>query len=574
MFAVPIRLLAGLGLIALAPGAVAPQPAKPAKAAPNPCAYRPIPNDAGGNPELKSPDPVHSVDGVLRYTLKINYAEHEIAGCQVHLRNYNGKLVGDTLHVKPGDVLYIDLDNDLPQKDGGHSMAGMHDEPMSQDVTNLHTHGLHVSPSGKSDNVFLEVWPGEIEHYKIEIPKDQAPGTFWYHAHVHGSTSTQVSSGMEGAIVVEGGLDEVKGIKGITEHVLLLQQISYDEKGVIEDFSQNFGRGKWEKSLRRITINGQLVPVIHLRPGEIQRWRVIHGGVHENIALNYTGGALHEISTDGLSLGRSVGWTPAHPLMLSPGYRSDVLVKGVLPRGARTATYYLVDGALPATKTIEGEFEVATLRAAAAAAAKRSGKTLRALPSRAALFAKVAGKPEAILAKVIVGDDPVEMDMPTEAALAPTVPHRDIRPDELTGAPQTVTFNITNGICDHTGKCVTGCVPPAHGCALRFMVDSYTYTKDSPPRVLVLNTAAKWTLGSDAGAHPFHIHVNAFQVDRMEPDGKKHRIWKDTWYVDPDDGKTVILTRYEDFPGDFVLHCHILDHEDMGMMQKVSIREH
>ncbi|MEI9928403.1 MAG: hypothetical protein WDN44_12800 [Sphingomonas sp.] len=92
---------------------------------------------------------------------------------------------------------------------------------------------------------------------------------------------------------------------------MLLQQISYDEKGVIEDFSATFGRGKWETSQRRITINGQLVPVIRMRPGEIQRWRVIHGGVHENVALNFTGGALNEISADGLSLGRAVGWTPA-----------------------------------------------------------------------------------------------------------------------------------------------------------------------------------------------------------------------------------------------------------------------
>ncbi|MEI9928404.1 MAG: multicopper oxidase domain-containing protein [Sphingomonas sp.] len=210
----------------------------------------------------------------------------------------------------------------------------------------------------------------------------------------------------------------------------------------------------------------------------------------------------------------------------------------------------------------------------AAAAVKRGANGLQALPSRAALFAHVAGKPEAVLAKVIVEGDPVDMAMPSEAALAPTRPYADIRPDELNGAPQSVTFNIANAVCDDVGKCVTGCDPKVTpACALRFMVDSYTYSSNSPPRVLALNTAARWTLGTDNGAHPFHVHVNAFQVYRTEPDGLKHSVWKDTWLVDPDDGKTVILTRYEDFDGDFVLHCHILDHEDQGMMQRVSIRK-
>ena len=104
------------------------------------------------------------------------------------------------------------------------------------------------------------------------------------------------------------------------------------------------------------------------------------------------------------------------------------------------------------------------------------------------------------------------------------------------------------------------------------MVNDYTYTAKSPPRVLILDTAAQWNLSSLVAAHPFHIHVNPFQLDRLEPDGRIHRIWKDTLLVDRNDGVVPIWMRYETFDGDMVLHCHILDHEDEGMMQRVSIR--
>jgi FtsP/CotA-like multicopper oxidase with cupredoxin domain len=87
------------------------------------------------------------------------------------------------------------------------------------------------------------------------------------------------------------------------------------------------------------------------------------------------------------------------------------------------------------------------------------------------------------------------------------------------------------------------------------------------PRGLELGKADEWIVASSAVAgHPFHIHVNPFEV--IDPSGERY--WKDTLFVDK--GQTVKLrTRYETFDGDFVLHCHILDHEDQGMMESVRI---
>src|SRR5690606_13518743 len=96
-------------------------------------------------------------------------------------------------------------------------------------TTNLHTHGLHVSPVGNSDNVFLSILPGEVQDYEIEIPDDHPGGLFWYHPHHHGGVCQQVRAGMAGALIVRGELDEVTEVAAATEQVMVLQAIELDD---------------------------------------------------------------------------------------------------------------------------------------------------------------------------------------------------------------------------------------------------------------------------------------------------------------------------------------------------------
>ena len=95
-------------------------------------------------------------------------------------------LSGPTLHLYPGDRLELDLINNLNES------------------TNLHFHGLHVSPANNSDNIFLDVAPGKTQHYSVDIPKDHHPGTIWYHSHMHDLSYGQVSAGLSGMFIVEG----------------------------------------------------------------------------------------------------------------------------------------------------------------------------------------------------------------------------------------------------------------------------------------------------------------------------------------------------------------------------------
>lgn len=517
-----------------------------AAAAENPAAEA-APTEPSALPELPSID--SGDDKMLSTTLQLGYSLNRL-GPQanpdekdvVRLRTYNGRLIGPTLRVRPGDTLSVTLVNQLPCltppcicKD--EAALEHHHVETSRDLlsaippsnifntTNLHTHGLHVTPKDPGDNVLREVVPGCSWSFRFQIPADHPSGTFWYHPHVHGATAIQVGSGAVGALIVEGnGLDLVPEIRAARERVLVFQQIPYTctakqadpkarcteaDPGRVEDFTNDFGNGKWPKAWQYTTVNGEIQPVIYLSPGEVQRWRSIHGGIRESINLavadaNSTilSGWLHEIALDGLPTGEIA---PRLSVELQPGYRSDLLVKAPSQPGV----FYLLDKAAPAAEALLAEPES-----------------------------------QKILGVIVVQGTRVDMKLPESSQLArfriPSVTDQEIAGRD----PQKVQFDISGG---------------------KFTVDNEEFPGKT--RCLELGRADEWLVTSTQAAnHPFHIHVNPFEV--IEADGRRY--WKDTLLVKA--GQTVRLrSRYQVFDGKFVLHCHILDHEDRGMMQMVEI---
>ena len=170
---------------------------------------------------------------------------------KVHLRGYGGtgtdpdRFVSPTIEVAPGDTIRVNLNNKLPpdpsclMPDQHMSDQKMPNTPHCFNGTNLHTHGLWVNPSGNGDNVLLSINPGVKFQYEYNIPGDHPSGTFWYHTHRHGSTALQVSSGMAGALIVRGNRlptalangDVDTLLKGMTERILVMQQIQYACRG-------------------------------------------------------------------------------------------------------------------------------------------------------------------------------------------------------------------------------------------------------------------------------------------------------------------------------------------------------
>ena len=138
---------------------------------------------------LVRPAEIRSANGILDATLTaargpVRLGDHAFSGLL-----YNGAYVPPTLRARLGDTLRITFRNNLP------------DTP-----SNLHYHGMSVSPQGNSDNVFIHVHPGETFRYEVRIPASgrQGPGMFWYHPHAHGFVNDQILGGMSGALVIDG----------------------------------------------------------------------------------------------------------------------------------------------------------------------------------------------------------------------------------------------------------------------------------------------------------------------------------------------------------------------------------
>jgi FtsP/CotA-like multicopper oxidase with cupredoxin domain len=335
----------------------------------------------------------------------------------------------------------------------------------------------------------------------------------------------------------------------------------------------------WGPSGRYTSINGQIMPRFpDAVAGRVERWRNIHAGIRDSINLqfipmrrsakpaslrslakhsewisqNCVGAPLtqFEIASDGLTHGQAIRKSQT---ILQPGYRSDLLM--VFPAAGE---YCVIDGSIPADGSVSGEAESRRLLGTVSVASGApAGNDPTAYLTRQLMIAARQWMPADVRQKVM---DDLARDLRLDAFL----PHATITDGELTpNSGQKVEFNIAGG---------------------KFMVNGKSYDP-ATARDLILGNVEEWTLTSAAGSHPFHIHVNPFQVSRIlnaqgvdvsvpgsgdtEYEGTKG-IWKDTLFVKG--GYTLyVRTRYQRYIGEYVLHCHILDHEDQGMMQNVRV---
>jgi suppressor of ftsI len=414
--------------------------------------------------ELREPPVQLAENGVLETTLE---AKNDPAA-GVGGMTYNGLLPGPTLRLRPGDSLKVTLLNNL----GG-------------DPTNLHVHGMHVSPSGNSDNVFLHIENGQSFDYEFDVPANHPAGLLWYHPHHHGDTMQQTAAGLAGAIIIEGDFDQLPGIKDLTERLLSLQGPFLGSDGM------------------QFLVNGQNNPTIAIRPGQTQRWRLLNSSANVFFNLQLDGHQLHRIALDGNPL--PAVWT-VDTLLLGPGERAEVLVQG----GA-AGTYALRSLAWGPGHQAQPEAQVATIVAAG------EPETLAPLPTTIMPLA--------------------------EPLIDLTNVHIDRR--------RVITFTESMK-------------------APYFSIDDKGFDPNRVDQTVQLGTTEEWVVRNTSDEwHPFHLHVNDFQV--MSVSGKSQAPhYEDTVPVPPQ-GEVVIRTRFLDFAGKTVYHCHILAHEDAGMMGVVEM---
>ncbi|MGO7981815.1 multicopper oxidase family protein [Rhizobium johnstonii] len=619
---------------------------------------------AGAMAVLPEAPLISSAGGEAFWNATINYVDAEIlnprtgAKDKVHLRAYQGPgsdpdypFVAPTISLFPGETFRITLDNRLPAEDPscGHQ-HGKINKPHCFNSTNLHGHGLWVSPSGNSDNVLLRINPNVNFQYEYNIPADHPAGTYWYHPHLHGSTALQVSSGMAGALIIRGTRLPKVGEPGdidtllrhadgspFQERIVLLQQIPYacydgsgriktdpptddgglwvcdpGDTGAIERYEapvgvegqpigpDQFGNGVWKASGRYTTINGRTIPTFTgATAGKIERWRLIHAGVRDSVALGFqktrdseialatsaaytastpeertafvdrvcdgTDIAQHALAADGHTRDRLVEQTKS---VLHPGYREDLLVVFPTP-----GTYCIVDGDLSADATASQQVKSRQILGFVEVG---KGPGIGELTATAYIdqeLSSAAGRfmPDDIAQKVMA-------DLDGGFLLSAFEPHRTTVGEVLTGK-QTLSFKIDTSVSPLSFQ-IGSLNEKDEG------IDLLPYDPMRIDRVLPLGGLEEWRIKSFVGGHPFHIHVNPFQVvailendkdvsgfepDNQSPYARLKGVWKDTLFISGANRTFIVRTRYQRYIGDFVLHCHILDHEDQGMMQNVRI---
>ncbi|HTE83290.1 MAG TPA: multicopper oxidase family protein [Dehalococcoidia bacterium] len=456
------------------------------------------------SPLLLEPEIRRSVNGILQTTLRVQYAYKEVGDYRLYMRTYEGMIPGPTLRLQPGDVLRISLINDLPPNRDDEPAQLNH--PHHFNTTNYHFHGSHVSPGGISDNILREMEPGESYDIEIALPSDHTRGTYWYHPHHHGSADIQVASGMAGMIVVDGDFAGVPEIATAKERVMVLGQAVFDALRTVENFETLFPEG----STRFFTINGQRYPTIAIRPGEVQRWRLLHAGYQDDIALTLDGHAFRVIAKDGISLSHLSD--PLSTLVIVPGQRADVLVQAGEP----------------------GAYE------------------LHAVPNFQGY-----DSPTGPVARLVVAGDPMQMSLPSPL---PAAPLSTIRDSELTGGRQVV-FSAVTPENDAAG----------HWQEFSFLVDGKLFDATRVDHRIRLGSVEEWTLVNlHAHDHIFHIHTNPFQVTSINGQPLAEPEWRDTVIL-PRNGTLTFRSRFLDFTGRYVLHCHMMNHEDMGMMQLIEV---
>jgi FtsP/CotA-like multicopper oxidase with cupredoxin domain len=462
---------------------------------------------APDSPAFVEPEVRASVGGLLETTLNVRYAYRNAGGYQLYLRTYEGTSPGPTLRVQPGDTIRIRLVNDLPPNRDVEPANLNH--PHHFNATNFHFHGSHVSPMGISDNVLREMEPGQSYDVEIVLPADHTRGTYWYHPHHHGSADIQVVSGMAGMIVVEGDFADVPEIAAAKERVLILGESAFDQYGMVEDFATIFQEG----SVRFLTINGQRYPTMTMQPGEVQRWRILHAGYQDDLALVLEGHNLNIIAWDGIT--QSAMTTPQGSLVIAPGQRVDVLVKA---------------------SSDPGTYE------------------LKAVPYDQGYIS-----PNGPLARVVVSGDPLQMHLPSTLPAAPLDPIRD---SEITGKRELVFTQYTPEAAQ-----------TAAWSEYSFTIDGKTFDANRVDHSIRLGSVEEWSLVNLSDHdHIFHIHQNPFQVTSVNGKPVDDIRWRDTDTL-PRNGTMTFRSRFLDYTGRYVLHCHMMNHEDMGMMQLIEVHD-
>jgi FtsP/CotA-like multicopper oxidase with cupredoxin domain len=540
---------AAMLLIAPASSAADDETAKPQPIAPfaNAC-----PRPAAGS-EIADPPRIHSVDGTLAVSFSFQ-TRTDGHGRDIYCFMTPGGLQNPVLQAKAGDRLIITVTNNTPHGVGQMGIDPPHcgSPTMSSSSVNIHFHGTNVPPTCGGDDVLKTlINSGDTFQYKFTIPLDEPPGLYWYHPHVHGSSDQLAMGGATGAIIVSGIEQLEPGVAGLPSRVFLVRDQhalagaedgpgncgTVDPAGAIpnRDVSVNFVPDDSSLADGRVSYARGSVAV---PAGKREFWRVanIAADTILDLQLVYDGAAqpLDVVAIDGVPVNSQDGAGPGRPLSV-PRFR--------LPPAGRV------------------EFLVTT-PAAGVSSAKLLTNAVDTGPDGDC-------NPGRTLFSIVPSSRPVPVPY-REARLMPGSGRRFAG---LAAAPLTAQRTVFFAEGEHTFFMTVDGQP------------NRAFEPDMPPAIVThVGAVEEWVVQNRTReSHEFHIHQIHFLVESQDNFGKYAPAPGITGqYLDTVDipawsgtGPYPSARLRMDFRGQiagtFVFHCHILSHEDKGMMNVIQV---
>ena len=541
------------------------------EAPPDPCA-RPPPGSA-----IPEPEDLRSRHGVLKLDLTVHNVR-ESDGSVRYCYVLGDGAESPTLRVNPGDLLILHLKNALSSFEPGaaahtHGHADTANPPdpcssgrMSLTAANLHFHGMTIPPVCHQDEVLkTSVQPGDPPfEYRFRVPANEPPGLYWYHPHIHGFSKAQVLGGASGALIVEGIERANAQTAGLPERVLIIRDQdllnpdappSKSEPVVPKMFidrdgdSANNGTG-FGKPAKDLSVNFVPVPypdyppaTLGMKPGERQLWRVLNASAitYLNLAVLFNRAAqqLGIVAIDGVPLNEN--GNPANAVEwrdhigIPPGARVEFIVTGP-PAGVP---------ALLVTRTVD------------------TGQGGENDPNRAlvSLVADTAAPEPASR----LSSSPEPLPRPALPWLGGVAP---VRVRKLFFSEKLSDPNDPNSATD-----------------FYITVDGQTPTpfdpnSEVPDIVVQQGTVEDWIIENrSTELHAFHIHQIHFLLLDWSGTPVDEPFLRDTVNVPYFNGRMLQYPsvrlrmdfRDPNTVGNFVYHCHLLEHEDGGMMGRIRV---
>ena len=455
-----------------------------------------------------------------------------------------------TLHVRPGDTLSLTVTNHVPDVPSpmpngtSHSRGTCTGGPLTGASLNVHFHGLNVAPTCHQDEVLKTVInSGQTYRYELKIPADEPPGVYWYHPHIHGLAEDAVLGGASGAIVVDGIENIQPAVAGLPSRLLIIRGQNPAVTSQVGDKPVP----AWDNTLNYVPVSyPRYTPaVLNVAPGGREFWRVLNAsaGTLIDVELRYDGipQPLTVVGLDGVPIGSQDGMSRGQTLrrnhlLLAQASRAEFIITAP-PPGTRTATFV--------TREVD------------------TGPSGDADPSRPLAVLRTSGTPDAL---------PV---IPAPSRTIPTVQ----RFEGMDTAPLTARRHI------YFSQRPSNPSDPESETDFFITVNGETpvlFDGANPPAIVTTQGAVEeWVISNRAQEpHVFHIHQIHFQLrqvngvtlpaeDQQMLDTVTIPYWSGT-------GPYPSVTLRMDFRGrvvgDFVYHCHILEHEDHGMMAIIRVQ--